>query len=263
MRILVVEDDPIVLEVVKAALEGLADELVTSRDGLEALEYIEQQNPQLVVTDLQMPVLDGFALVEALRSSPSHRALPIICMSGVSDREEISRLVGLGVTNYVLKPVDPELLRERVRRVRDELPASEPVSGLTGRRTILVVHPDQQMRVALHRTLAPWFKVLEARSAAEALRITRDHSPHPAEFVIAEGLRVIGEEKLVDLLSHTASVERGLLPAWLAVTEHSETLVAPPTFRGLVRCYRDPVALAREFEHLLDGRILRRESAAA
>jgi YesN/AraC family two-component response regulator len=94
----------------------------TAADGEEAAELVECRMPDLLVTDIKMPVLGGLELVERIRRT--NPDLRIVIVSGYSEFEYARRAIELGVDEYVLKPVDVESLRETLRRVRIRLEAS-------------------------------------------------------------------------------------------------------------------------------------------
>ena len=108
----------------------------TAADGEEAVELIECRMPDLLVTDIKMPVLGGLELVERIRRT--NPDLRIVIVSGYSEFEYARRAIELGVDEYVLKPLDVESLRETLRRVRIRLEASagrvEAEYGLDGAR---------------------------------------------------------------------------------------------------------------------------------
>ncbi|MBK7833727.1 MAG: response regulator [Gemmatimonadetes bacterium] len=107
MKILVAEDDLVTREILKRILTHMSDEILEANNGVEALEMIERHDPDFLFTDIQMPLLDGLAVVEAVRSSRTHSMLPIVCMSSVKDKDDITRLVSLGIADYILKPLRP------------------------------------------------------------------------------------------------------------------------------------------------------------
>jgi YesN/AraC family two-component response regulator len=106
----------------------------TAADGEEAVELVECRMPDLLITDIKMPVLGGLELVERIRRT--NPDLRIVIVSGYSEFEYARRAIELGVDEYVLKPVDVESLRETLRRVRIRLEASvgqvEAEFGLDG-----------------------------------------------------------------------------------------------------------------------------------
>ena len=109
-RLLVVDDEPKLLRAVAVNLRGEGYEVVTARSGAEALVRINEMMPDLVVSDIRMPRMDGFKLARALRSNPRTALIPIIFLTAKDERED--RLAGIrtGVDAYLVKPFDPEEL---------------------------------------------------------------------------------------------------------------------------------------------------------
>jgi DNA-binding response OmpR family regulator len=123
-KILVMDDDPDILDAVTWILESRGYQVVTARDGLEGLATLKSENPDLMILDLLMPKMDGFAVFKELRDPrwSRYQDIPILILSSV--REEASRRryeleTGheLDVDDYVEKPMDPNVLLERVERL--------------------------------------------------------------------------------------------------------------------------------------------------
>ena len=117
MKILISDDDPIIRMFVRRAAEHASHEVVLAEHGREALELLEHEDPDLLITDLRMPELDGFGLIKAVRELPRHSEMPIICLSSVNDRDKIATLIEQGIADYVLKPVRPADFIDRIRAV--------------------------------------------------------------------------------------------------------------------------------------------------
>ncbi len=113
-QILVVEDEPSIAEVVGLYLKRAGYGIQTARDGRQAMQMLEERLPDLVVMDLMLPEMDGFALTRWLRSRSD---VPIIMLT--ARREEADRITGLetGADDYVIKPFSPQELVSRVRAV--------------------------------------------------------------------------------------------------------------------------------------------------
>ncbi|HVO40725.1 MAG TPA: response regulator [Spirochaetia bacterium] len=94
----------------------------TAADGEEAVELVERYLPDLLITDIKMPVLDGLELVERIRRA--NPDLRILIVSGYSEFEYARRAIELGVDDYILKPIDVEKLREILLRIRIRLEAT-------------------------------------------------------------------------------------------------------------------------------------------
>ncbi len=116
-KILVVEDDPDQLEVVRFTLKNAGYAIGTATNGIEALKKAQTVSPDLIILDVMMPELDGFAVCETLRSNPATASIPVLMLTGLCSH--ISRLVGYesGCTDYVIKPFDGEQLVSKVEKL--------------------------------------------------------------------------------------------------------------------------------------------------
>jgi len=123
-KILIVDDDPDILDALVMILESQNYEVVTARDGVEGLANLKAEMPDLMILDLLMPKMDGFSVLKELQDPrwSKYRNIPILVLTSV--REEASRRryeletgLELGVDDYVEKPMPPEVLLERVGRL--------------------------------------------------------------------------------------------------------------------------------------------------
>jgi len=123
-KILVVDDDPDILDALIMILESRGYQAITARDGIEALAKLEAEKPDLMILDLLMPKMDGFAVYKELQDPKwsKHKDMPILILTSV--REEASRRryeletgVELDIDDYVEKPFPPDVLLERVGRL--------------------------------------------------------------------------------------------------------------------------------------------------
>jgi len=123
-KILVVDDDPDILEAISMILESQGYKVVTARDGVEGLANLKAEKPDLLILDLLMPKMDGFAVCKELQDPrwAKYKDIPILILTSV--REEASRRryeletgLELDVDDYVEKPVSPDTLLERVGRL--------------------------------------------------------------------------------------------------------------------------------------------------
>jgi DNA-binding response OmpR family regulator len=115
-RILVVDDDAWILRMVTTVLEKRGYEIFTARDGEEGLEKAQQVMPDLIVTDVMMPKLDGWALVKQLRSLPPLAFTPVIFLTALGSDEDRIRGFRLGADDYLAKPFRFEELDLRVAK---------------------------------------------------------------------------------------------------------------------------------------------------
>jgi DNA-binding response OmpR family regulator len=126
-RILVVDDDAWILRMVTTVLEKRGYELVTAADGEEGFHKAVQRTPDLVITDVMMPKMDGWTLVKALRSKPEFAFVPMIFLTALGSDEDRIRGFRLGADDYLPKPFRFEELDLRVAnalRRRQQMEAS-------------------------------------------------------------------------------------------------------------------------------------------
>ncbi len=138
-RILLVDDDPDLLYLLKDALEHNGFQVATAYDGAEALALIAKAAPDLVVLDMAMPRMNGIEAVRRMRDQPALRHLPVILLSATATRDDKIEGLGLGADDFVMKPVDMSEFVARVkmvlRRTREGLDAN-PLSRLPGNAAI-------------------------------------------------------------------------------------------------------------------------------
>ena len=107
--LLVVEDVPNVLELIEVTLRFKGYPVITARNGQEALERIAKERPALVITDILMPKMDGFALAHTLRKDPRNNQIPIIFLSATYVTPEDKKFaLNLGAVRFLEKPIDTE-----------------------------------------------------------------------------------------------------------------------------------------------------------
>lgn len=116
-RILFVDDDPILREFAKVNLTSDCTILDTAEDGAQALEMLERCSYDLIVSDLEMPRMDGFALLQAVRGTAATCHLPVVVATGREDVVAIDRAFDLGATSFVVKPLHWRLLAYQLRFV--------------------------------------------------------------------------------------------------------------------------------------------------
>ncbi len=123
-KVLLVDDDPDIRDVVTMLLESKGYETVTACDGIEFLAALRAEEPDLMIIDLLMPKMDGFAVLKELEDGrwSKYRHIPILILSSVREeasrrRYELETALEFNVDDYVEKPINPEVLLERVERL--------------------------------------------------------------------------------------------------------------------------------------------------
>ena len=108
--ILVVEDHELLLRALRDMLEIHGYRVVTAKNGVEALEAMEHTTPDLIVADIMMPQMDGYAFYQAVRARPAWVPIPFIFLTAKADREDVLKGKGMGAEEYLTKPFDSEEL---------------------------------------------------------------------------------------------------------------------------------------------------------
>ena len=127
-KILVVDDEPFNVDYLQQELEELDYEIITASNGVEALEKVQAESPDLVLLDIMMPIMDGFSTLERMKTDPDPaiRDIPVIIISAMADLKSVVRGIEKGAEDYLPKPFEPVLLRARIstclerKRLRDE-----------------------------------------------------------------------------------------------------------------------------------------------
>ena len=109
-----VEDEPDIRQMVHSALTPMGLDVMSASDGPSGLALILKEKPDLVILDVRMPGMDGFAVCESVREQEGFADLPILMATAMSQVKDIERAVAAGASGYVLKPFDISKLRHKV-----------------------------------------------------------------------------------------------------------------------------------------------------
>lgn len=115
-NVLVVDDSATIRKFVAAALQLKGYRAITAADGMEALEKMPSEVIDVIITDLNMPDMDGYELIRTLRESPQYRNIPILVLSSMTDSRHKHDALELGVHAYLEKPLSVEAIQLEVER---------------------------------------------------------------------------------------------------------------------------------------------------
>ena len=137
-KILIAEDNPVNRELLRELLEMRGHTVVEACDGEEALRVIEQAQPNLVLLDIGMPVLDGFGVMRKIRENPRFASMPVVAVTAYAMQGDRERILSSQFDGYLSKPVDARALVKELDRVlsqqgEQEVSADE-ASGSKGSR---------------------------------------------------------------------------------------------------------------------------------
>jgi two-component system, chemotaxis family, chemotaxis protein CheY len=117
MTILTVDDSRTMRDMLKVALMEAGYRVIQAVDGQHGLEVLEQETPQVIITDINMPKLDGFGFIENVRRDHRYLGIPILVLTTESSPEKKNLARRAGATGWIVKPFDSAKLVDVVRRV--------------------------------------------------------------------------------------------------------------------------------------------------
>jgi two-component system chemotaxis response regulator CheY len=115
--VLTVDDSRTIRDMLRMTLTEAGYRVVQAIDGVDGLAMLQGESPDAIITDINMPRLDGFGFIEAVRADPRHRATPILVLTTESDQAMKDRARTAGATGWIVKPFNPEKLTASLRRV--------------------------------------------------------------------------------------------------------------------------------------------------
>lgn len=116
-KVLAVDDSRTMRLMLEQCLAGAGFDVVTAEDGADGIERLRESSPDVVITDINMPIMDGFEFIETVRGGEFNPRLPILVLTTESAPEKKARARDAGATGWIVKPFDPEKLVGAVNRV--------------------------------------------------------------------------------------------------------------------------------------------------
>lgn len=155
IKILVADDDPDVQAAITDVLEAEGFSVITASDGLEAVEAVKEYHPNLILCDIVMPIVSGFALLEKLKEDPHLATIPFIFLTAHTEKDSLRLGMDLGADDYLTKPIDrQELLRAISARLEKyKFIAQESASKLNALRRSITMSLPHELRTPLNGIL--------------------------------------------------------------------------------------------------------------
>jgi DNA-binding response OmpR family regulator len=114
VTVLVIDDDPVIVKLLRVNFELEGFNVISAGDGQEGVEKARNERPDVVISDIMMPIMNGLELVSTLKSDPSTADLPVLLLSAKAQMADVQRGFELGADDYVTKPFDPIELIDKV-----------------------------------------------------------------------------------------------------------------------------------------------------
>tara|TARA_B100001248_G_C27398214_1_gene467454 strand:+ start:6166 stop:6861 length:696 start_codon:yes stop_codon:yes gene_type:complete len=115
--ILVVDDDIDILKIASEILSSSGHFVFVAEDAQEALDHLNQRSFDLIITDANMPRHSGYDLLATLKQNKNHKDIPVAFLTGRREKEDIQRAVAMGASDYIIKPIDPFLLTQKINQI--------------------------------------------------------------------------------------------------------------------------------------------------
>ena len=127
--VLVVDDEPMARTLLRLMLVRAGFDVIEAEDGFVALEKLEEDPPDIMILDVMMPGMDGFAVCETVRQDSESEDLPIIMLSAKTDQESVEKGLQVGANKYLTKPISPEDLTRQVLDILERARTDNPVEN--------------------------------------------------------------------------------------------------------------------------------------
>jgi two-component system, cell cycle response regulator len=187
-RVLVLEDNMVNLDLMRYLLDAHGHEVLAGTNGVEGLELMRAERPDIVVCDIEMPVLDGIGFVQAVRAEPAFAAVPLLAVTSNAMVGDRARFIAGGFDDYCSKPIDPTRfvpwMESHLGRVANAAPQPAPAPApaapvLEPHGPLVLVVDDQPLNLNLKKSaLEPLgYRVALAGSAAEAVELALAEPP--------------------------------------------------------------------------------------
>jgi len=126
LKVLVVDDMRSMRAIVKGVLKDMGvEQLMEAGDGLEALSVLRDKSVDLVICDVEMPKMGGIELLDEVEKDEQLKSTPFIMLTGMNQRDKVAEIMKHDVVDFVLKPINPKLLVDRVQAFLDNREALE------------------------------------------------------------------------------------------------------------------------------------------
>lgn len=180
-KVLTVDDSKTVRIIVKKAFKAYDCEILEAGNGVEGLAVAAKENPDLILLDITMPVMDGVEMLTKLKADPALKAVPVMMLTAEGGRDNVLKIAKLGVRDYVVKPFKEDVLIEKCGRIIDLKPLNDGparTKSIMDTADILVVEDKpaifQQIQEGLKHT--PW-KLRCVASQGEAIDVSTKTPP--------------------------------------------------------------------------------------
>jgi len=125
-KILIVEDNETIAAILKHIIaKNFGFPIYRATNGLEGLKIVNAFNPDIILLDLFMPLMDGKEFLYKLRRTQKFKNTPVLIVTSDNEKETIRELINLGISDYILKPIDPDITTQRIQTIIDKIKSTD------------------------------------------------------------------------------------------------------------------------------------------
>ena len=117
LKIITIDDDPVVRTLIKKTFSSLGFEVITAADGFEGLQAIENNQPDIIFLDIMMPIIDGLEVLKRIKATPKIAKIPVIMFTAISDGQMVVESSKFGAEDYIIKPFQSSVLIQKVKEL--------------------------------------------------------------------------------------------------------------------------------------------------
>jgi two-component system, OmpR family, alkaline phosphatase synthesis response regulator PhoP len=119
-KVLIADDEEDVKAVLQMFLQARGYEVITAFDGLDAMDQVKREKPDVVLLDIMMPLIDGFEVCRKLKADPETQQIPVIMLSAAGHAGSIQKGLEVGAVDYLVKPYEPDQLLKLLQKILPE-----------------------------------------------------------------------------------------------------------------------------------------------
>lgn len=245
-RILVVDDDMMCLKTVQKYLTEEGFDVLGALSGMQAIHIVEEAKLDLLLLDIEMPGLSGFAAIEQIRALQNGKHLPVIFFTGRKDRDTVKCCAAIGAEGYIMKPVEKKILMERVEEVFSRL------AGAQEEKTVLIVDNSVDFLKEMKLFLNEYYKVIVISSGKSALDYLKSHT---VDAIAVEAAIALQDEETAKEILYLKN-EGNKIPVILLSEEESSELEKHYKMTSTDVCLKKPVkaeVLLQTLQHQFSG----------
>jgi CheY-like chemotaxis protein len=213
--ILIVEDSRVQAEILKHILESKGYHTAVAENGKIALEHVSQKRPDLIISDVIMPVMNGYELCKEIKKNESTRDIPLILLTALSDSRDVALALQSGADNFITKPYQAEYILKRVKTIietpRDQSKKSAEV------KPVKFIHGGQAYQISMDRPEilnfllsayeAAVIQHLEFQRSQKELRATNEKINHLNQIISISNSSLTPDALLESILEKTLSLQ--------------------------------------------------------